>query len=129
MTYEMYNIESREVEKKVNSLEEGLKLILDSTGEYELIINDIKESDIFEISKDSLLNTYIPEPVQLGFIIHSSAFGWKTNLYVDDRIVDGGSYCESIFKEAKLWSKENPDKLVKLRIWAVNSQGMPLGIK
>ena len=129
MTYEMYNIESREVEKNVNSLEEGLKLILDSTGEYELIINDIKESDIFEISKDSLLNTYIPEPVQLGFIIHSSAFGWKINLYVDDRIVDSGSYYESIFKEAKLQSKENLNKLVKLRIWAVNGQGIPLGIK
>ena len=129
MTYEMYNIESRKVETKVNSLEEGLKLILDSTGEYELIINDIKESDIFEISKDSLLNTYIPEPVQLGFIIHSSAFGWKTNLYVDDRIVDSGSYYESIFKEAKLQSKENLNKLVKLRIWAVNGQGIPLGIK
>ena len=129
MTYEMYNIESRKVETKVNSLEEGLKLILDSTGEYELIINDIKESDIFEISKDSLLNTYIPEPVQLGFIIHSSAFGWKINLYVDDRIVDSGSYYESIFKEAKLQSKENLNKLVKLRIWAVNGQGIPLGIK
>ena len=128
MTYELYNNLTRRVEFIALSLEDGLRLILDSKGKFSLIINDIKESDVFEIKKDSLLNVYVPESIQLGRIIYSSAFGWKTNLYVGSHVVDGGSYCESIFEEARLWSKENPDKLVKLEIWAIDGQGLPLGL-
>ena len=130
MTYEMHNNQTRTEEFSVATLEEGLNQVLKSNGKYSLVIDNLKKDDYPEetIDSNSLLTTYIPKTKSLGNIRISSSFGWKTSLYVDSTYVDGGSYSESIFNEARLWSKDNPDKSVRIEFWAVDGEGLPLDL-
>ena len=91
-------------------------------SKYEILIKDIDE--LIEVEDDSVLNTYIPEPKEIGPIRLSSAYGWNYQLWVSNRLIWSGSFSVSVFEDAFSASKHGR---VEMILWPIESGGLPIG--
>ena len=114
---EMMEMESLEVAAK-----DALKLSLD--GKPQMIKMDVSDGIYPIVSIDCESLNYVPEEKRLGNCHFQSAFGWKANVYTDDKAthnVWGGSF-NGNFNLAKDFNAK------WIYLWPIDGEGMPLGI-
>ena len=118
----LYDWKNRENVAVSSDIEICLLAALRAYGKYEVVVADINE--VIKIEEDSLLNTYVPETVEMPGMRVSSAFGWKFQLWLNGKEIWAGSMDESVFQDAYDAAKYGE---VQLLIWPVNGDGLPLG--
>ena len=120
--YDCISKRTTEMESLEIAAKDALELSLN--GKPQMIEIDVSDGIYPEFDKNNSDFNYVPETKHIGKFSFKSAFGWKYNVYTDDKAhnyVWGGSF-NNEFNRAKDFNAK------WVYLWPVDGAGTPLGM-